>query len=117
MILIADGVVSSDSDLNEATHGATGLQIRAMKDPFPRRHRCQVFLITQRSPDDDVGAAGVEGLLVQNNTTFNTKHKSKSKEKELQRINYLLDLSRSRKLNKKVRDLDVSGSWHSVNNI
>lgn len=44
-----------------------------MQDPFAGRHRCQVLLVAQGSPDDDVGASGVERLLVQDYTTYNTK--------------------------------------------
>lgn len=66
---------SLDPDLDEATHRAAGLQVRAVQDPFARCHCCQVLLVAQRSPYDDVRAAGVKRLPVQDYTAYNTKQK------------------------------------------
>lgn len=50
-----------------------------MQDPFAGRHRCQIFLIAQRSPDNYVGTAGVERLLVQNDTTYKQEYTEREK--------------------------------------
>lgn len=70
----AEGLLS-DSDLNEVANRATGLQVRAVQDPFASSHCGQILLITQRRANDDVGAAGVKGLLVKDYTTYSTKQK------------------------------------------
>lgn len=57
------------SDLDKVTDRSTRFQVRTVQDPFPGCQRCQVLLIAQGSPNNDVGAAGVEGLFVQNNAT------------------------------------------------
>lgn len=50
--------------LDEVFDGTACLQVRAVQDPFASRHGSQVFLIAQWLAHDDVGAAGVETLLV-----------------------------------------------------
>lgn len=45
-----------------------------MQDPFAGRHRGQILLIAQRSPDDYVGTAGVERLLVQDHAAYRQEH-------------------------------------------
>lgn len=60
----------ADPDLDKVSHGATGLQVGAVQDPLPRGHGCQVLLIPQGAPHNDVGAAGVKALLVQHHTTY-----------------------------------------------
>lgn len=58
------------TNLHEAADGAAGLQVGAVQDPLARRHRCKVLLIAQRRSDDDVGTAGIEGLLVQDDASY-----------------------------------------------
>lgn len=70
---------NSDPDLDEATHRSAGLQVRAVQDPFASCHGCQVLFIAQGGPYNDVGAAGVKRLLVQDYTTYNTKQKESQK--------------------------------------
>lgn len=60
----------ADPDLDKVSHGATGLQVGTVQDPLPGGHGCQVLLIPQRGPHNDVGAAGVKALLVQHHTTY-----------------------------------------------
>ena len=54
--------------------GAAGLQVGAVQDPLPGGHGGQVLLVAQGVPHDDVGAAGVERLLVQHHALCRQGH-------------------------------------------
>lgn len=60
----------ADPDLDKVSHGATGLQVGTVQDPLPGGHGCQVLLIPQGAPHNDVGAAGVKALFVQHHAPY-----------------------------------------------
>lgn len=70
--------LSSGSHLNEVSHGATRLQVRAMQDPLAGCHGGQILLVSQWTPYNDVGAAGVKRLLVQDDAPYRTKRQMDS---------------------------------------
>lgn len=55
---------SAEPNLNEVAHGAAGLQVGPVQDPLSCCHGCQILFVSQRGPDNNVGAARVERLLV-----------------------------------------------------